>query len=151
MAQPELILVAEDSAEDFFFLERALQRSNVPLRLHRCADGEEAKQYLSGAGIYADRTSFPLPALLLLDLNMPNVTGFEVLSWIKAEPFLKRIPVITFTSSNLKRDVDRSYDLGTSSHVVKPVNAQDLEEIVKAIHKWWLSISARPGVGENDV
>ena len=150
MAQQELVLVAEDSAEDFFFLERALHRSNVPLRLHRCANGDEAKQYLAGMGEYADRARFPLPALLLLDLNMPHVTGFEVLSWIKTQPFLKRIPVITFSSSSLKKDVDKSYDLGTSSHVVKPVNAQDLEDIVRAIHKWWLSISARPGMKETD-
>lgn len=146
MPHGELILVAEDSAEDYFFLERAIQRANVPLTLHRCADGEETKQYLSGVGDYANRQRFPLPALLLLDLNMPRVTGFEVLSWIKEQPLLKRIPVITFTSSSLRADIDRSFDLGSSSHVVKPVNAQELEDIVKAIHKWWLTISSKPGI-----
>src|SRR4051812_3913218 len=114
------ILIAEDSEEDSEILKRAFKTTgaNVPLLFVR--DGQEAMDYLSGDGEYADRTAHPLPRLILLDLKMPRADGFDVLHWMQTQPKLKLLPVTVLTSSNFDRDVDRAYGLGANSYLVKP-------------------------------
>ncbi len=100
-----LILYAEDEENDVFFLERAFKIAGLPHSLCVVADGEEAIQYLAGVGPFANRTCHPLPALLLLDINMPKRTGLEVLEWLRQQSHFKSMPVLMFPSSSRREDV----------------------------------------------
>src|SRR5581483_1794343 len=100
---------------------RAFAKANVPNPLIIVGDGDAAIAYLAGVDGYADRTRFPLPALVLLDLKLPRRSGLEVLEWIRKQPGVRRIPVVVLTSSRQRPDVDCAYDLGANSYLVKPV------------------------------
>src|SRR5690348_7235194 len=121
MLNEQFILLAEDDPNDVMLLQRAFQKAGLRDRLKIVRDGEQAIDYLAGRGEYADREQFPQPFMLLLDLKMPGTDGFEVLQWVRAESSLKRLLVVVLTSSNLQADVDRAYDLGANSYLVKPV------------------------------
>jgi len=107
-------------------------------------DGEEAIAYLSGEGDFADRERFPRPFLLLLDLKMPGADGFEVLRWVRAEPETKRLLVVVLTSSNLQADVDRAYDLGANSYLVKPVSFDEMVNMIQRFEAYWSEINRIP-------
>ncbi len=139
-----LILMADDDDNDVFFVERALQQANVNHPVVRVRDGEEAIDYLGGKGNYSDRRQFPLPGLLLLDLKMPRRNGFEVVEWVRQQPDLKRLPILIFTSSRENPDVNRAYELGANSYLVKPVKFEDLVELVKAFDEFWLNHAVPP-------
>src|SRR4029077_13538322 len=110
-----------DDENDALLIGRAFRRSGWGKDLQNVRGGEQGVDYLSGHGSYANRERFPLPFLVLLDLKMPGLDGFEVLQWLRAEPELKRLLVVVLTSSNLQADVDRAYELGANSYLVKPV------------------------------
>ena len=116
--------------------------------VHVATNGQEALDYLFGRGQYADRETYPLPCLILLDLKLPGIDGFEVLRQIKAAPVIKRLPVIILTSS--KEDGDRilSYDSGANSYLVKPVSFEGFLEIVRQIKGYWLSLNVEPPLEE---
>ncbi len=139
-SKPGHILVAEDDTTDAFFLQRAFNRAGIPLTLHFVQDGQEVIDYLQGQGRFADRSANPVPQLLLLDLHMPRRDGFEVLSWIRHEPEYQALQVVIFSSSSLKRDVERARALGANSYLVKPHSIQELMELVGAFKKHWLDI-----------
>ena len=107
-------------------------------------DGEEAIAYLSGEGQFADRERFPKPFLLLLDLKMPAADGFEVLRWVRAEPETKRLLVVVLTSSNLQADVDRAYDMGANSYLVKPVSFDEMVNMIQRFEAYWTEINRIP-------
>jgi CheY-like chemotaxis protein len=142
-AQPPLLLV-EDSEDDVFLMTRALKSAAVELPLQVVEDGRRALDYLSGAGAYSDRRAYPLPALIFLDIKLPQVSGLEVLRWIRENPHLRRTVVIVLTSSNYPEDVRQAYNLGANSYIVKPAKFQQLVEFVKAFKTYWLFCNRPP-------
>lgn len=132
------ILYAEDEENDILFLERALQIAASPCTLNAVPDGQQAIDYLAGKGAFADRSLHPLPALILLDINMPKKTGFEVLEWIRQQPHFKSLPVLMLTSSSRPEDVDIARQLGANEYLAKPSNPAGLLELVKSLHDRWL-------------
>ena len=139
-----VILLAEDDPNDVLLIQRAFQRTNVANPLQVVRDGEAAVAYLSGQVPYADRARHPLPALLLMDLKMPRKSGLEVLEWLRQQPGLKRLPVVVLTSSNQSLDINRAYDLGVNSYLVKPTGFDTLLELVKNLDVYWLVLNEKP-------
>lgn len=131
------ILVAEDDTTDAFFLQRAFNRAGVTVNLHFVRDGQEVVDYLDGKGAFADRGAHPLPEVLLLDLKMPRLDGFDVLAWIRKQPALSRLEVVIFTSSGERKDVSRAYGLGAHAYVVKPHSVEELNALVGQLKKQW--------------
>jgi len=138
------VLLAEDDDNDVYFLERAFQQAQVSNPLCRVNDGVAAIRYLAGDGEYADRTKHPMPGLLLLDLKMPRKNGFDVLEWVRKQPGLRRLPVVILTSSKEEPDVNRAYDLGANSFLVKPVKFENLVEMIKTLSLYWLNLAENP-------
>src|ERR1041385_7392795 len=139
-----VILLAEDDVNDVLLVQRALQKSSVANPLHVGRDGEEAVAYLSGDLQFADRDRYPLPVLLLMDLKMPRRSGLEVLVWLRQQPGLKRLPVVVLTSSNQSPDINRAYELGANSYLVKPAGFDSLLELVKNLDMYWLILNEKP-------
>ena len=140
----ETILVAEDDSTDAFFLARAFGKAGIPTALQFVRDGQEAIDYLVGEGRFANRLTHPGPDLLLMDLKMPRRDGFQVLAWIREQPLLKRLPVIIFSSSSLDSDVNRAYDLGANSYLVKPHSNEDLLAVVEKLKDYWVEANEKP-------
>ncbi|WP_442854738.1 response regulator [Fischerella sp. PCC 9605] len=135
------ILLVEDDPNDIFLIERAFRRSNFNHPILVVKDGDEAIMYLEGQGCYAQRENYPLPALILLDLKLPRRSGLEVLEWLKQQPLLKRIPVVILTSSRENVDVDRAYDIGVNSYLIKPVAFNALQEMMQVFNSYWLNFN----------
>ena len=142
------ILLVEDDPNDVLLIRRAFRKSDVVNPIQVVGDGEEAIAYLSGRGPYADRERYPLPVLLLLDLKLPRKSGFEVLEWLRQQPGLKRLPVAVLTSSAETPDINRAYDLGANSYLVKPVRFEGLLRMVQTLNLYWLIINEKPDLGE---
>ena len=138
-AAASCILYAEDEETDIIFLEHALQIAASPYTLNAVRDGEQAIEYLAGKGVFSDRSRHPLPALILLDINMPKKTGLEVLEWIRQQSHFESLPVLMFTSSSRSEDVDTARQLGANDYLAKPSNPANLVELVKSLHDRWLS------------
>jgi CheY-like chemotaxis protein len=138
------ILHVEDDPNDVLLLERAFRKANVATLLQVVSDGDEAVSYLSGENTYASRSRYPVPALVLLDLKLPRKSGLEVLAWMRGQPLLKRLPVVMLTSSRHPLDINRAYDLGANSYLVKPVGFDALVTMVKQLHEYWLSLNEKP-------
>ena len=132
------ILLVEDDENDVLFMRMALEQSGVTNPLHVAEHGRQALAYLNGEGEYADRHSFPLPCLVLMDLKLPYVTGLEVLRKMRQSPQLKEMIVIILTSSQEESDLDQAYELGANAYVVKPPNLDKLQDLTKAIKEFWL-------------
>src|SRR4051812_11006320 len=141
---PKRVLIAEDDPSDIFLLQRAFAMAEVPAALHFVRDGQEAIDYLGGEASFSDRRAHPLPDLMLLDLKMPRLNGFDVLNWLRQKPGLRRLLVTVLTSSDQPNDINRAYDLGANSYLLKPSNSQDLSDLVKRVQKYWLEINQRP-------
>jgi DNA-binding response OmpR family regulator len=135
------ILVAEDDATDAFFLQRAFKRSGIPVTLHFVQDGQEVIDYLRGEGVFAERAAYPLPQMLLLDLKMPRLDGFDVLGWLRQQASFKSLPVIIFSSSDEPGDMSRAHDLGADSYMVKPHSIEELMALVGRFKKYWPDVS----------
>ena len=144
MRETRLILLVEDREDDVFLIRKAFEKANVlnPLQLVR--DGNEAVAYLKGERAYANRVEYPLPSLILLDLKLPGMDGFEVLKWIREQPSLGSLPVIVLTSSDQIRDVNLAYQLGANSFLVKPLDFQNFIDLSKAIERYWIRFSKMP-------
>ena len=136
--------MAEDDTTDAFLLERTFARTGNRTSLHFVRDGQEAVDYLSGEGTFADREQHPIPALLLSDLKMPRLDGFQVLGWLRRQPGFKRLPVVILSSSSEPGDVNRAYDLGVNSFITKPVTFESLVEVMKTIGRYWFEIVELP-------
>jgi CheY-like chemotaxis protein len=132
------ILLVEDEDTDVMLLQQVFKLEGIPNALLAVEDGRQAIEYLTGHGEFADRRCYPVPRLILLDLNLPHKTGFEVLRWLRSQPSLKRMPVIIFTSSPHSADRNIAYDLGANAYVVKPSNLTQLGELVKSLRDFWL-------------
>jgi chemotaxis family two-component system response regulator Rcp1 len=136
---PFRILLVEDNPNDIEITRRALEKGQLKNELTIARDGQEAIDLLFGA-----RVRGSLPGLILLDLNLPKVDGREVLSRIKTDPELRRIPVIVLTTSTREEDVVRSYDLGVNTFISKPVRFEDFIKVVAAIQEYWIVIATLP-------
>ena len=133
------VLVAEDEPTDALILRMAFEQAGIPCSIVVVSDGKEAVDYLCGQHPYTDRSVHPLPALLLLDLKMPRMTGFDVLAWLASRPDFRHLPAIIFSSSADDEDVSRARQMGARDYFVKPHSVSDYVKIVKAIHTRWLS------------
>jgi CheY-like chemotaxis protein len=139
------ILYVEDEETDVMLLQHAFAKAGIRNPLQTVKDGKLAKDYLAGDGPFADRKLHPLPGLVLLDLNLPYWSGFEVLVWIREQPHLRRLPVIIFTSSSRPDDVARAYDAGANAYLVKPNALSDLTALTLALRDFWLLHNRLPG------
>lgn len=144
MLKDQFILLVEDDPNDTILIRRAFQKAGFGDSLKAVADGEQAMQYLQGQKDYRDRARYPLPFLLLLDLKMPGTDGFEVLQWIRRQPDLKRLLVVVLTSSNLQADVDKAYDLGANSYLVKPVEFNQMVNMIQRFESYWTELNRFP-------
>ena len=146
MPERSVILLAEDLEDDILLIRRAFAAARVAIPLHVVRDGEEVLAYLSGLGKYSSRDEFPLPDLILLDLKMPNMDGFEVLRWIRHEPTLSSLRVVILTSSNRLQDINAAYQLGANSFLVKTMGFDQFVETVKATMHYWLRLDRAPEI-----
>ena len=137
------ILQVEDDPNEVFFLQRALNRAAVANPVHVVTDGQQAIDYLKGEGKFADREQFPMPCLVLLDLKLPFVMGFEVLSWIRQQPGMT-VPVVILSSSAEDADMATAYRLGANAFLTKPSAVSELEDMVRAIKAFWLTHNSLP-------
>src|SRR5882762_1706911 len=144
MRESAVILLVEDREDDILLLMRSLQRAGVPNPLQIVRNGEDAIAYLKGDGRFAHRAEYPLPELVLLDLKLPGIDGFEVLRWLRMEPGLSGMPVVVLTSSQSIRDVNVAYALGANSFLVKPMDFNGYVEMSSFIYDYWLGICRPP-------
>jgi CheY-like chemotaxis protein len=144
LSQP--ILLVEDSPEDFETTERAFRRSGLKNPIYRCADGDEALDFLHRRGQYSDPDKAPRPGVILLDLNLPGTDGREVLSEIKNDPGLKQIPVIVLTTSKDERDVEVCYRCGANSYIQKPVDLDGFMKAIERLNDYWFEVVILPKV-----
>ena len=126
-----------------FFLERAIKKVGLINPIQVASDGQQAIDYLSGAGKFADRKNFPLPCLVLLDLKLPHVMGLDVLKWIRQQPG-EPLVVIIMTASAEPSDIRTAYRLGANAFLIKPAGAYKLEAMAKALKEFWLTHNTSP-------
>ena len=131
-----LVLLVEDDLNDVLFLKRAFKKAGLPYGLQAVSDGREALHYLSGAGSYADREKHPIPSHILLDLKLPEKSGFEVLEWVRNDPSLKDLPVSILTSSCESADIHKAKLLRADCYFVKPMSFNGLLEVVGSLDEW---------------
>lgn len=138
MSSQPTVLVADDDANDVFFLRRAFQKAGVSCPIVDVPDGEKAISYLTGSDAYADRSRYPMPSLIFLDLKMPKISGFEVLEWLQKHNGLG-IKIVVLSSSNLSSDMQKARSLGAHDYRVKPADIDDMINMVKDIANQWLN------------
>ena len=141
ISEAGVVLLAEDEKSDVYFLEWAFKKAASPHRLCHVADGQEAIDYLSGVGIYADRTQFPVPDLFLLDLKMPRMDCFDVLRWLRHHPEWFELPVVVLSSSDYPADIRLARELGAVDYQVKPSDPQGLVHLIANLDAQWLQNS----------
>lgn len=142
------ILLVEDDENDVFLVKYAFQAAGILHPLVVAHDGQEAMDYLSGQGKYADRSQHPMPCLILLDLKLPRVNGMEFLRWLRRESNVPSLAVIVMTSSAHRHDIARAYELGANSFVVKPATVEKRQGLVLAINNYWLLFNELPSETE---
>ena len=138
------ILLADDDPDDRQLTQDAFAENRLANILHCVEDGEELMDYLNRRGKYESLRGATLPGLILLDLNMPRKDGREALKEIKADPELRRIPIVVLTTSKAEEDIVRTYDLGVNSYVTKPVTFKSLVELIKILGRYWFEVGELP-------
>jgi len=140
------ILLVEDSEDNIFLIRHAMQKAGVTARLEVATSGEQAIEYLKGTQRYSDWVQFPLPSIVLLDLKMPGMSGFDVLKWIREQPGLKALRVAMLTSSDMPSEIKTAHELGANIFLTKPVELELLVEILKTLNEHWLKQAKSPAV-----
>lgn len=138
MSEALPILIIEDSDNDILLLTLAFKRAGILNPVHIAHDGKEAIEYLQGMGIFEDRQKYPFPSVILTDLKMPRMSGFEVLEWLRVHPECSVIPVIILSASRQGSDIKRAYQLGANSYLVKPSTLDELQNMMKLTFDYWL-------------
>jgi len=141
-----VILLVEDRPDDVVLVKRAMAAAHIPNPLRVVTNGEEALAYLDGFGQYADRTQYPMPDMILLDLKMPKMDGFEVLRAVRNQPNLRAIRIIVLTSSQDIFDIQKAYALGAASFLVKPLDFEDYSSMMRTLSSFWFYAGRLPGV-----
>jgi len=136
MNEKQTILLVDDSEDDVLLMKHACEAAHFKPSVQTLSNGEEAMAYLKGEGVYTNRAKFPLPTVMLLDLNMPRVSGFDVLTWVRTQPVLKRLSIIVFSASSRLEDVERAFDLGANSYLVKPGSVAALIAMMCSLRDW---------------
>ncbi len=144
------ILLVEDNRMDVELTLDAFREAHLGNTVHVARNGQSALDYLFGRGEYTDREANPLPDLVLLDLKMPGIDGYEVLRQIKGTPTLKRLPVIILSSSQEEGDRALSYDIGANSYLVKPVSFEGFLDVIRQIEEYWLILNVGPPEWQNE-
>ena len=140
------VLLVEDNADDVFFVRRAFGKAFGEVDLRVVGDGEAAVAYLARRPPFDVPHAAPTPHLMLLDLKLPRMSGLEVLQWLRAQAELRRLPVVVLTGSRERRDVNRAYDLGANSYLVKPVSTEAARELGAALGLYWLRLNEPPTI-----
>jgi two-component system, response regulator len=140
----KIILLVEDNPSDIALTQRALAKSHIANDLIVAEDGQEALDYIFGSGVYAEREVSDLPALILLDLKLPRLDGFEVLRRIRADERTRRLPVVILTTSREDQDVAQGYDLGANSYIRKPVDFVQFAQAIEHLGLYWLVLNEPP-------
>jgi CheY-like chemotaxis protein len=140
------ILLVEDSEDNVFLVRHALHKAGVTTPLEVVTSGEQAIEYLGGTNGYTDWHQFPLPAIVLLDLKMPGMSGFDVLKWVRQRSGLKALRVAMLTSSDLPSDIKTAHDLGANIFLTKPVELERLVQLMKTLNEHWLKQAQPPSV-----
>ena len=141
--------MADDDPDDRMMADQAFRQYRLKNGVVFVEDGQELMDYLHHQGKYAEADQFPLPDLILLDLNMPRKDGHEALTEIKTDPKLRRIPVVILTTSQAEEDILRSYDLGVNAYITKPVTFEGLAETIRIFNIFWFELVKLPNcVGE---
>ncbi|MBK7876161.1 MAG: response regulator [Planctomycetes bacterium] len=143
-AENTTLLLVEDDPNDVVLVQRALRRAGLALQVRSAGSVAQARAYLTGELPYADRAANPIPSMILLDLKMPGGSGIDLLTWMRARADTRRIPVIILSSSKEQGDVDRAYDAGCNSYLVKPVAFDALQEMFVAFGRYWLEFNTAP-------
>jgi CheY-like chemotaxis protein len=138
------ILLVEDESSDAELLIRAFKKAGVQNPIRHLDNGDAALFYLQGIDTYIDRDKNPLPALILLDLKLPGMSGLELLRWLRQQKNLRRIPVLVLTSENDARLMDAAYDAGANSYLLKSVSPDEIERVVNLITNYWLNLNESP-------
>jgi len=139
-----VVLLVEDNPADQQLTIRAFKKGHVNINLQIANDGVEAMEYLHAEGKYSDRKEYPIPDLILLDINMPRKDGKQVLKEIKTDQNLKIIPVIMLTTSDQEKDIIDSYNLGVNAYISKPVRINDFMDVVNKLENFWFSLNKVP-------
>ena len=140
----QVILIVEDSPVDYETTIRALKKAGGSNNIQHCEDGDQALDYLFHRGSYNDRNKYPLPGLILLDLNLPGTDGREVLAELKGCDELKKIPVIVLTTSSDEKDIEQCYEYGANSYIQKPVDIEGFFTAIERLTNYWLEIVLLP-------
>ncbi len=136
---PQAMLYIEDEEDDVFFMRNAFDKLGMHDRFHVVENGEQAILYLAGHKSYADRERHPLPVFVLLDLNLPIRSGFEVLEWLRGQPRFKDLPVVIFSSSGRLEDRQRAEQLGATEYILKPASGAQFIDVARRIMATWLA------------
>jgi len=147
MSAKKTILVADDDSNDIYLLKRAFLKAGIDVRMEFVQDGEQAIRYLKAG----DHQENPIPEMLLLDIKMPRVNGFEVLEWIRHQPGLRRLLIVVLTSSDEPGDINRAYDLGANSYLVKPCSIENLTGIAQHLYEYWMTLNRSPDCEEKNL
>lgn len=145
------ILLVDDNPHDVVLLRLAFRRVGIIDPIKLVNDGTEAVRYLKGEGVYGDRHAYPTPTLMLLDLNMPQTSGFEVLRWVRAQPNFSRMMVVVLTGSKQNEDIRRAYELGANSYLSKPTKFSDLVKITQSLKAYCTMPGAVPGESDRQL
>jgi len=140
MMDQSTVLLAEDDPDDVLLTRLAFEKARLANPLQVVRDGVELLAYLQGEGRFSDRNKYPLPILLLLDLKMPRMTGFQVLEWLRNHPEHQGLSVAIMTSSDHDPDISRAYELGADSYLIKPPDAEALLALVQRLYAYWVIV-----------
>jgi CheY-like chemotaxis protein len=149
MSRKLVILVAEDDPNDLELLRHVVSDHGVEVNFQSAHDGEQVISYLRGESPFADRVIYPIPDIVVLDLKMPRVNGFEVLEWLRQQPGLARIPVVVLSGSGLETDIEEAYRLGANTYFTKPGQLAELRKIIGTLIDYWRR-SQRPSITPPD-
>lgn len=140
----QLILVVEDSDDDFFATQRAFKKAGLLNPIRRCSNGDQAVDYLFRRGEFAAPEVAPRPAIILLDLNLPGLDGRDVLRMVKSDQQLRKIPIIVLTTSSAPQDIERCYADGANTYVRKPVDLEGFFQAISRLRDFWFEIAVLP-------
>jgi CheY-like chemotaxis protein len=143
---PQTVLVADDDPNDQFFIGRELKKLQRRVEVQFTKDGEETIAYCKGEGKFADRSLYPLPCIIFIDIKMPRRNGFEVLAWVKSDATFRLVPAIVLSSSDAQRDIDKAYQLGANAYLVKPASVIHFERVFEITGKFFLEHARIPSL-----